>query len=375
MAQDFGDDAGEMLLRALGNAASRAVTIYINQHAKEWYMSQYQKEGLSKEDAEVKAEAMASREQVCLPFGNVNEASYFAQVCLENGAYVAAYSDNEGGGYIAFAKEDLPLVEKCCPQFSEVMTLLHNQEIADKLNRAQPVTEERFSELTQVTDLPDLPTQGNDAPAQAVNDHALNHTEFIRDKVLAARDQCVDFADFERILAESHIGVTTTQAGEVMFYEARVADGELLPFGQDENGKQDWAVGADTLNKNWDVDATYDWFEKNKPGTPSRTAQGMDRDVRATDGALDTDGRTPDSDQRIKSHDGMDTDTTTLRIEREQNGTDVAPSKVREEASMSTEYSVLSEAKDARAASKQLEKESGSVEREIDISDKLNPVR
>ena len=90
-----------------------------------------------------------------------------------------------------------------------------------------------------------------------------------------------------------------------------------------------------------------------------------------------------DINQGIDSHDGMDTDTRTLRLEREQNGTDVAPSKVREESEQSREashddgrgYSLDSEARDMRSASKQLEHESGAAEREIDISDKMSQVR
>lgn len=83
------------------------------------------------------------------------------------------------------------------------------------------------------------------------------------------------------------------------------------------------------------------------------------------------DGRTADINQGIDSHDGMDTDTRTLRIEREQNGTDIAPSKMREEQA----NSLSAKAAECRAASKQLEKESGITEREIDISDKMSQVR
>ena len=92
----------------------------------------------------------------------------------------------------------------------------------------------------------------------------------------------------------------------------------------------------------------------------------------ATDGSLDQRGETPDLNQGIRSHDGMDTDTRTMRIEREQNGTDVPPSKVREEKA----YSLDSEAREARDASRQLAKESGQTQEHVtDISDKLNPVR
>ena len=142
-----------------------------------------------------------------------------------------------------------------------------------------------------------------------------------------------------------------------MFYEARMgADGQLLPF----EHRQDWSVGADTLQKNYGVDARQDWFTRNRPTV--------------SDGSLDQRGETPDLNQGIRSHDGMDTDTRTTRMEREQNGTDVPPSKVREENNRP--YNLDSEAREARDASRQLAKESGQTqERVTDISDKLNPVR
>ena len=166
-----------------------------------------------------------------------------------------------------------------------------------------------------------------------------------------------------------------------MFYEARTdADGNLLPFGRDAQGNRDWAVGAKTLRDRWSVDATHDSFSHTAPDTRDPQARF---EPQVTDGSLDADGRTSDINQGIDSHDGMDTDTRTLRLEREQNGTDVAPSKVREESEQSREavhddgrgYSLDSEARDMRSASKQLEHESGAAEREIDISDKMSQVR
>ena len=77
-----------------------------------------------------------------------------------------------------------------------------------------------------------------------------------------ARDHCTNFEDFRQRLAEQGIGVTTTMTGELMFYEARMgADGQPLPF----EHRQDWSVGADTLQKNYGVDARQDWFTRNRP--------------------------------------------------------------------------------------------------------------
>lgn len=377
MAQDFGDDIGEMLIRAVGRGVGRIAYTYIDKNMKDWLEQNYRSKGMSAEQAAVEAEAKASREQVCIPFGSSTDASYMAQVCRENDVYAAAFADGQGNGYIQFTKDDLAHVQGCIPQFAEVLTRLQAQNIAEQMDKAQPVTPDKLSELTAIDQLPDLPksTPAHDAAmaapetaTQAVwQSQPPNHTERIRDEVAAARTQCRDFSDFERILAAKGIGISATQAGEVLFYEARTgADGRLLPYDRD---MRDWAVGADTLKQKWGIDATHDSFAK-----AARAAEPQ-----VADGSLDADGRTPDINQGIESHDGMDTDTHTLRLEREQNGTDIPPSKVREETLPSHDdgrgYSLATEAHDSRAASKQLEHESGIADREIDISDKLSPVR
>ena len=71
-----------------------------------------------------------------------------------------------------------------------------------------------------------------------------SHTDLIRDKVLAAREQCRDFEDFKAILAENGIGTRLNDEGELQFYEGRLGDnGEMLDF---VNG-MDWPVNAKTL--------------------------------------------------------------------------------------------------------------------------------
>lgn len=385
MAQDFGDDMGEMLLRAAGRTVARELHDYIREHTHDWYRQQYEKEGLPAQDASIKAEMMASREQICLPFGSGNDAAYFAQVCRENGFFVAALTDAEGSGYIQFAKDDLEGIRGCTAQFAEVMTAVESRAIAARLSQAAPVTEEVYAGLSEIRQLPSLPETsdgrapiGIDAPSGPL---PQNHTESIRDAVADARAECRDFADFERLLSQKGIGVTTTTAGEVMFYEARRRpDGTLLPFGTDAQGHRDWAVGADTLKKKWGVDATHDWFASNRPLDAARSLE-IPKDIiqQVADGSLDTDGATPDLNQGIASHDGMDTESRTLRIEREGNGTDVPPSKVRAEAVKSRrtgqDYSLQSVSAEARAASKQLAKESGVAAHELGISDKLSPIR
>jgi len=470
MAQDFGDDVGERLFRSIGRAAGYVIRDWLRERGYE----QRIEERKAAEEAAKQEEAQP--DEICLPFGEQDDAATFAKVCQQNGVEVDALADADGNGYVRFATEDLERVQECSRDFANVMAQLRADQIAEQLENVKPLTQEQIDALTEVKDLPDLPkrdSEARDAPVQedpAANEpvrdeeqvdeepdlssreqpslveeatvaHAasveVNLTERIADRVREARAACRTYDDFCEILAHKGIGVTTTKDGENMFYEARRDDdGRLLPFGRDEQGKRDWAVGAKTLWARYNVDATHDWFERNTPKSPrsrreemvmtpegpmsgsaaekrwdeiakdigtqkpadvlrrwhelGRQAQeplrvGPQREYepQVTDGSLDTDGRTPDLNQGIDSHDGMDTDTRTLRIEREQTGTDVAPSEVREEAEQSLEashddgrgYSLSSEAQDARAASRQLEVESGHTEHDLDISDKMSQVR
>lgn len=554
MAQDFGDDVGEMLLRSISRYGEKAIGLILNEYFKsavrEWQQAKFEAEGMSKEEAAVKAEAMASREHICMPFGNATDAAYFAQVVRDNGTYAAAMTDDGGNGYVQFAKDDIQKVQECATQFSDVMISLKCREISELITNGKPVTQDKFKNLKLIKDLPDLPkTDGieydshditlipvairfNDAPdkveirtfseqdtanldidsqvffsgytqdeladmvgkdtgedftiesigepyqVKAMELHEdvekghadkgesdvghnerqghdlandpYSHTGLIRDKVLAAREQCRDFEDFKAILAENGIGTRLNDEGELQFYEGRLGEnGEILDF---VNGT-DWPVNAKTLaGDKWQCDATLDWFEKNTPKEPTapehdstrevippqkdlnlicnavrgdleeRGIQTLDRadgkmgfvvdqkykqDVikavearfpsltpeelgiefdngrndppnpptpPAIDGSLDTDGRTPSLDQNIKSHDGMDTDTKTLKPEREQNGTDISPSMVRDQSDRSREsYNLKSKADENRAASKQLSQTNDSPDR--DISDKFQQER
>ena len=554
MAQDFGDDVGEMLLRSISRYGEKAIGLILNEYFKsavrEWQQAKFEAEGMSKEEAAVKAEAMASREHICMPFGNATDAAYFAQVVRDNGTYAAAMTDDGGNGYVQFAKNDIQKVQECATQFSDVMISLKCREISELITNGKPVTQDKFKNLKLIKDLPDLPkTDGieydshditlipvairfNDAPdkveirtfseqdtanldidsqvffsgytqdeladmvgkdtgkdftiesigepyqVKAMELHEdvekghadkgesdvghnerqghdlandpYSHTGLIRDKVLAAREQCRDFEDFKAILAENGIGTRLNDEGELQFYEGRLGEnGEILDF---VNGT-DWPVNAKTLaGDKWQCDATLDWFEKNTPKEPTapehdstrevippqkdlnlicnavrgdleeRGIQTLDRadgkmgfvvdqkykqDVikavearfpsltpeelgiefdngrndppnpptpPAIDGSLDTDGRTPSLDQNIKSHDGMDTDTKTLKLEREQNGTDISPSMVRDQSDRSREsYNLKSKADENRAASKQLSQTNDSPDR--DISDKFQQER
>lgn len=111
MAQDFGDDMGNALL----NFVTRQTENYLRfgrgrERAFDWWQRHYKKEGNTPEAAKAMAEKQSSREQVVVPFGTSEEAAYYAQVCRENGTYAAAYTDKQGNGFLAFAKEDAKTV-------------------------------------------------------------------------------------------------------------------------------------------------------------------------------------------------------------------------------------------------------------------------
>lgn len=554
MAQDFGDDVGDMLLRNITKYSEKAIGLILNEYFKsairDWQQAKLEEEGMSKEEAAIKAEVMASREHICMPFGNSTDAAYFAQVVRENGTYAAAMTDDNGNGYVQFAKDDLQKVRECTVQFSEVMTNLKCGEISELIANGKPVTQDMFKSLKPIKNLPDLPnvdgielnlrdvtlipvairftdtpdkvevrtfseqdtadldmdsevffsgythdeltdmvgkatgedfivesvgepyqvkariieqeSRAADFPEQTYDDRVndtYNHTEGIRDKVLNAREQCRDFDDFKELLAKEDIGVTEGKNGELMFYEARRDEnGEILPRGENEEGLLDWAVGAKTLANKWQCEATHDWFEKNTPKEPTAPEHDSAREVippqkdlnlicnavhsdleergiktldradgkmgflvdqkhkqdviktvesrfpghtpadlgieffdpnqghgtvenvkdsrepQMTDGSLDMNGATPDINQGIESHDGMDTMVSTLRVEREQNGTEVSPSMVREQSDRSREgYNLKSKADENRAASKQLSQTNESHDR--DISDKFQQER
>ena len=161
MAQDFGDDVGDMLLRNITRYSEKAIGLILNEYFKsairDWQQAKLEEEGMSKEEAAIKAEVMASREHICMPFGNSTDAAYFAQVVHENGTYAAAMTDDNGNGYVQFTKDDLQKVRECTVQFSEVMTNLKCGEISELIANGKPVTQDVFKSLKPIKNLPDLP--------------------------------------------------------------------------------------------------------------------------------------------------------------------------------------------------------------------------
>lgn len=408
MAQDFGDDMGNALL----NFVTRQTENYLRfgrgrERAFDWWQRHYKKEGNTPEAAKAMAEKQSSREQVVVPFGTSEEAAYYAQVCRENGTYAAAYTDKQGNGFLAFAKEDAKTVAGYAPQFKDVMARLDEQRITDALNHAEPVNKKTMDSLTELTGYPDLPAEdvtvipvtirykdapektydapGKDAPARSdrvatlrAEDTAI-HTQNILDAAQKARKDCTDFSDFERKMNAQGFGVTETSKGEVMAYEPASLnkDGSVPAY---ERGR-DWPVSAETLKNRYDLDVTHNWFEQNTPkdaGTlpdgdlamqNARLTQEQMRDEQqmlepvASDGSMDNDGRTPDPNSGIESHDGADTDSRTAVMDVEQTGSEIRPSDIREEQQYDSEsYSLTGEARDMTAAKNQMDTETQAQE-------------
>lgn len=408
MAQDFGDDMGNALL----NFVTRQTENYLRfgrgrERAFDWWQRHYKKEGNTPEQAKAMAEKQSSREQVVVPFGTSEEAAYYAQVCRENGTYAAAYTDKQGNGFLAFAKEDAKTVAGYAPQFKDVMARLDEQRITDALNHAEPVDKKTMDSLTELTGYPDLPAEdvtvipvtirykdapektydapGKDAPTRSdkvsplrAEDTAI-HTQNILDAAQKARKDCTDFSDFERKMNAQGFGVTETSKGEVMAYEPASLnkDGSVPAY---ERGR-DWPVSAETLKNRYDLDVTHNWFEQNTPkdtGTlpdgdlamqNARLAQEQTRDEQqmlepvASDGSMDNDGRTPDPNSGIESHDGADTDSRTAVMDAEQTGSEIRPSDIRKEQQYDSEsYSLTGEARDMTAAKNQMDTETKAQE-------------
>ena len=148
MAQDFGDDMGNALL----NFVTRQTENYLRfgrgrERAFDWWQRHYKKEGNTPEAAKAMAEKQSSREQVVVPFGTSEEAAYYAQVCRENGTYAAAYTDKQGNGFLAFAKEDAETVAGYAPQFKDVMARLDEQRITDARPTRTPVLRATMAQI------------------------------------------------------------------------------------------------------------------------------------------------------------------------------------------------------------------------------------
>ena len=77
---------------------------------------------------------------------------------------------------------------------------------------------------------------------------------------------------------------------------------------------------------------------------------------------MDNDGRTPDPNSGIESHDGADTDSRTAVMDVEQTGSEIRPSDIREEQQYDSESHPHGEARDMTAAKNQMDTETKAQE-------------
>ena len=137
MAQDFGDEMGDSLRRAIGRAAGMAFREWMRERdfqrrldAQEAARANGNGHGT---DVDVAPAPEAQPDEVVLNFGESAEAERFAALCRKEGIDVTALTDADGRGFIRFAPGDLERVQDVAPEFAEVMTRLQIERVAKTL--------------------------------------------------------------------------------------------------------------------------------------------------------------------------------------------------------------------------------------------------
>ncbi|MDR6939244.1 hypothetical protein [Arcanobacterium hippocoleae] len=355
--QDFGDETGDMVLRALRRGAkycSESLFDHYKNHSKTNYEN-HSKTTKTKTvptgGAGFKADERLSG-YMCVPFGTVADTRQFLQICEKQGVAVIGLQDKKQHGFLLIDSIGYGKVEKLIPDFFYANKI----DLNDFFDRTATIAHMSEQDLMKNLNVIDCGLQlssykERESAKNVVNDLTVNKTDTIAKIVAGALSQADSMDEFRDLLAEDGVRMDTSKAGEALFTK---------DFPNDQGEMLAWNVRGDTLKGKYGTDVTFDGLE-----------------MRFSDGSLDARGETADINQGIESHDGMDTNTSTLRIEREQSGSDVAPSVVRKSAdrASSSPYSLSSEAKAARVAAKQLSKERGIEDRVTDISDKMNPQR
>ena len=106
MAQDFGDDMGERLFRLIGRAASYAVRDWLREQEYARRLAERDTQGHSAA-TQPGANAPARPEQVCIPFGQADDAALFAKVAQEQKIQMEAFSDRDGNGFVRFRTDEI----------------------------------------------------------------------------------------------------------------------------------------------------------------------------------------------------------------------------------------------------------------------------
>lgn len=438
MANDFGDDVSSTLLRETTRLLENLIREWLRnsnsfQQNKQDNQQVQNQEDLTDvdnlDDVGINGDT-SNIDLVAIPFGSAEDSLEFAEYCNDRNIFAMPFEDKDSNGYLVLDRNEEALKSEFLHEYFDGSMQDKIDRIVSSLEHVVPLTQEQMDLLTPIGEFADL-NQDKDVTQDISDDEVLENTESEvqssktpnKTEALAQDVDSIsyyvhenfeenEFSDFLEQLHEKNIGITLNKKGEYMFY--RLGDdaknikghesGRVFPIY--EKGR-DWAVNAGTLANKYnvfqnvgDTDKFKDFLsnqlrlagEKSQLAEAQQQVQNQSKvqehtnsqrhtqAVQAeqafvvTDGSLDADGRTPDADQGIESHDGMDTNTNTRRIEREQTNSDVAPSDIRKEEdySIHDEYSLESKMNDSRHACESLSAQEHSIN---DISKFVEPSR
>ena len=141
MAQDMGDDLGELLMRWVARRAGEALRQYLanyQKNAEQWTRQRFIENGMDPTQAQAQAQAAAAREAVCVPFGGAQDAALFAQMCRQDGVYAMPLTDPQGNGFLQFAVADLDRMQSTISRFAQEVARQHEQWIGETLRQPVP---------------------------------------------------------------------------------------------------------------------------------------------------------------------------------------------------------------------------------------------
>lgn len=302
---DFGDDSGDIILRWFQNFMRKfgkelaAQTKHFLENtfpemkdaARQWFQEHFKSDPQAASD-------FADRTPTVIPISSKEAAEQFAAFARSQGVWAQAVTGENGEPMLGFYKEDMDKIAQCVREWEQINPEKYRE--WKDFARAQQPNNEQTQEAELERALPD----GRDR----------SYMDEIRAKVEAARDGAVSEADFIRRCEAQGLTVS------------RAADGELL-FTH-ENGWFD--VRSDTLGKEY----THDAFER---GVGEKS-----EDL--------TQHATNEQERYIQSHDGGDIDTRTHVVESVTK-----PQPSRDDKQRGKDYTLDSEARDMRSASKALD--------------------
>ena len=176
MAQDFGDDLGELLVRWVARRGGEALRRFLadyQRNAEQWNRQRFLENGMNPTQAQAAAQAAAAREAVCVPFGGAQDAALFAQMCRQDGVYAMPLTDPQGNGFLQFAVADLDRMQSTISRFAQEVARQHEQWIGETLR--QPVNPEILPQLREIPIVDRPRTTPAQAPRRSVP-HRRNHS-------------------------------------------------------------------------------------------------------------------------------------------------------------------------------------------------------